>query len=251
MQKLIRAYIVDDNRDAIELLQTILETGYSAQVVGSSSDAETAIKQIEQLAPDIIFTDVEMPTMTGIELCERLKDCVAPNTKVVFYTGHEKYMIDAIRQQAFDYLMKPPLPQDVAQIITRYYEDRLSAIQKTTLSDNICRQPPILVVNAFNEHIQLQADDIAFFRFNQQQKIWEAVCCNNSVFPLRTRTNSDVILHYSADFSQIHKRYIVNINHVKMIQNSVCIIEPAVGEEGELKISKVYKRDFMDRFCSF
>lgn len=249
-QKLINAYIVDDSQDAIEVLKIMLESNFSVEVVGSSCDAEKAIKEISQLAPDLIFTDVEMPTMTGIELCSKLKDCVSPNTRVVFYTGYDKYMIDAIRQRAFDYLMKPPMPQDVAQIITRYYEDRLTAIQKTVMIDDEQRQPPLLVVNAFNEHIPLQADNIAFFRFNQEQKIWEAVCCDGRIFALRTRTNAEIILHYSADFVQIHKRYIVNISHVKMIQNSACILTIPNNSGDELKISKVYRRAFMNAFYS-
>lgn len=247
-QKLIRAYIVDDNLDAIEVLKIMLESNFSVEVVGSSSDAEKAIKEISQLAPDLIFTDVEMPTMTGIELCTKLKDCISPNTRVVFYTGHDKYMIDAIRQQAFDYLMKPPMPQDVAKIIMRYYENRLTAIKKTVQMDDRQRQPLLLVVNAYNEHIPLQADSIAYFRFSQEQRTWAAVCCDGNVFTLRTRTNADIILHYSADFVQIHKRYIVNITHVKMIQDSVCVLSVPVGNDEELKVSKAYRKTFMDAF---
>lgn len=239
---------MDDNLDAIEVLKIMLESNFSVEVVGSSSDAEKAIKEISQLAPDLIFTDVEMPTMTGIELCTKLKDCISPNTRVVFYTGHDKYMIDAIRQQAFDYLMKPPMPQDVAKIIMRYYENRLTAIKKTVQMDDRQRQPLLLVVNAYNEHIPLQADSIAYFRFSQEQRTWAAVCCDGNVFTLRTRTNADIILHYSADFVQIHKRYIVNITHVKMIQDSVCVLSVPVGNDEELKVSKAYRKTFMDAF---
>lgn len=109
-KQLTSVYIVDDNSDAIEVLRRMLESQYSVKVIGTSTDADTAIEEIIQLAPDLIFTDVEMPTMTGIQLCQLLHQEVDPNTKVVFYTGHDKYMIDAIRQKAFDYLLKPPSP---------------------------------------------------------------------------------------------------------------------------------------------
>ena len=101
-KQLTSVYIVDDNSDAIEVLRRMLESQYSVKVIGTSTDADTAIEEIIQLAPDLIFTDVEMPTMTGIQLCQLLHQEVDPNTKVVFYTGHDKYMIDAIRQKAFD-----------------------------------------------------------------------------------------------------------------------------------------------------
>ena len=117
-KQLTSVYIVDDNSDAIEVLRRMLESQYSVKVIGTSTDADTAIEEIIQLAPDLIFTDVEMPTMTGIQLCQLLHQEVDPNTKVVFYTGHDKYMIDAIHQKAFDYLLKPPSPQDLAQTMT-------------------------------------------------------------------------------------------------------------------------------------
>ena len=53
---------------------------------------------------------------------------IKPETKVVFYTGHDKYMLEAIRRQAFDYLLKPPTEQDLSQIMTRYYENKLADI---------------------------------------------------------------------------------------------------------------------------
>ena len=127
-KQLTSVYIVDDNSDAIEVLRRMLESQYSVKVIGTSTDADTAIEEIIQLAPDLIFTDVEMPTMTGIQLCQLLHQEVDPNTKVVFYTGHDKYMIDAIRQKAFDYLLKPPSPQDLAQTMTRFYEDKLASL---------------------------------------------------------------------------------------------------------------------------
>ena len=55
---------------------------------------------------------------------------VKPEMKVVFYTGYDKYMLEALRRQAFDYMLKPATPQELAKIMTRYYENKLSNIQK-------------------------------------------------------------------------------------------------------------------------
>ena len=168
-KQLTSVYIVDDNSDAIEVLRRMLESQYSVKVIGTSTDADTAIEEIIQLAPELIFTDVEMPTMTGIQLCQLLHQEVDPNTKVVFYTGHDKYMIDAIRQKAFDYLLKPPSPQDLAQTMTRFYEDKLASLPQAA-GPAEQRQPRILVVNAMNEHIALRDADVAFFRFDADGK---------------------------------------------------------------------------------
>lgn len=248
MQKLTKVFIVDDNQEAIEVLQRLLEKNYSVDIVGTACDAKSAAETIIQTEPDIIFIDIELPTMSGLEFCSLIRQDIKPETKVVFYTGHEKYMLDAIRHQAFDYLMKPPTEQDLSQIMTRYYENKLAGIP--TVGANTEQLPIILVVNAMNEHTTLRISDIAYFRYNQERKIWETICMDGSIYLLRHRTTADVILNYSTDFVQIHKRYIVNINQIKKIQESACILMEPMESVTELRISKNYRTQLMSAFYS-
>ena len=247
-QQLIKAFIVDDNIEAVKVLKQMLENNYSVTVVGSAGEAETAADSIIKSEPDIIFLDIELPTMSGLDFCTLIRNDIKPETKIVFYTGHDKYMLDAIRRQAFDYLLKPPTEQDLSLLMARFYENKLASIPRFTKTEE--HLPIILVVNAMNEHMALNLADIAFFRFNQERKIWEIVCIDNSVYTLRHRTTTNVILNYSSDFVQIHKRYIVNVNKIKMIQESICILEEPLDEIRELKISKNYRQAFMATFYS-
>lgn len=247
-QKLISVFIVDDSYDAVEVLKRMLEKNYSVRVVGTAGDAETAAEAIAKSEPDLIFLDVELPTISGLEFCTLIRSEIKPETKVVFYTGHDKYMLEAIRRQAFDYLMKPPTEQDLSLIMARYYENKLAAIPQISKSED--HLPIILVVNALNEHITLRLADIAFFRYNQDRKLWEVVCTDRVTYTLRHRTTADVILSYSSDFVQIHKRYIVNINQINMIQDSVCLLNEPLDQIRELKISKNYRSHFMSVFYS-
>ncbi len=248
-QKLTSAYIIDDNQEAVEVLVRMLEKNYSVEVVGTANDAESAAKGIIDKEPDIIFLDVELPNMSGLEFCSLIRSDIKPETKVVFYTGHDKYMLEAIRREAFDYLLKPASEQDLGQIMTRYYENKLASIPQIIPHKNL-HLPIILVVNSLNEHLTLQLENIAFFRYNQDRKLWEVVCTDNSCYILRHRTTSDLILNYSTDFVQIHKRYIVNINHIKMIQDSTCILTEPLEGNRELKISKNYRASLMAAFYS-
>ena len=248
MQQFVKVFIVDDNIEAIKVLKHMLENNYSVSVVGSACDAETAADAIVKAEPDIIFLDIELPTMSGLDFCTLIRNDIKPETKIVFYTGHDKYMLDAIRRQAFDYLLKPPTEQDLSLLMARYYENKLASMPRFSKVEK--RLPIILVVNAMNEHLTLTLSDIAFFRFNQERKIWEIVCTDSSVYTLRHRTTTNVILNYSADFVQIHKRYIVNINKIKMIQESICILDEPLEGIRELKISKNYRQSFMATFYS-
>lgn len=248
-QRLTKVFIVDDNRDAIEVLRRMLERSYSVDVAGTATDAESAAAAISKMDPDLIFLDVELPTMSGLDFCTLIRQEVRPETKIVFYTGHDKYMLEAIRRQAFDYLLKPPTEQDLNQIMTRYYEDKLSAIPQLAGRESR-RLPIILVVNTMNEHMTLRLEDICFFRFNQERKYWEVVCANGQTYVLRHRTTADVILNYTGDLVQIHKRYIVNINQIKMIQGSTCILNDPMSHVAELKVSKNYRPALMTAFYS-
>jgi len=247
-QQLVKAFIVDDNTEAVKVLQNMLENNYSVTVIGSAGDAETAADSIIKLEPDIIFLDIELPTMSGLDFCTLIRNDIKPETKIVFYTGHDKYMLEAIRRQAFDYLLKPPTEQDLSVLMARYYENKLASIPNISKAEE--HLPIILVVNAMNEHITLNLSDIAFFRFNQERKIWEIVCSDKTIYSLRHRTTTNVILNYSSDFVQIHKRYIVNINKIKMIQESSCILEEPLDDNKELKISKNYRQSLMSAFYS-
>ena len=135
-KKLTRAFIVDDSHDAVELLRRMLESNYSVEVVGTAFDAEEAAAKIVNTDPDLIFLDVELPTMSGLEFCTMIRNELKPETKVVFYTGHDKYMLEAIRRQAFDYLLKPPTEQELSQIMTRYYENKLTGIPQSAHAEN-------------------------------------------------------------------------------------------------------------------
>lgn len=247
-QKLTKVFIVDDSNDAIGVLRRMLESSYSVEVVGSAYDAETAADLIVKTEPDLLFLDVELPTMSGLEFCTMIRSELKPETKVVFYTGHDKYMLQAIRRQAFDYLLKPPTKQELSQIMTRYYEDKLTGIPSSVHADS--HLPLILVVNALNEHLTLRLAECAFFRYNQERKVWEVVCMKGETYMLRHRTTSDVILNYSTDLVQIHKRYIVNVNNIKKIQDAVCILNEPLENNRELKISKNYRNALMAAFYS-
>jgi len=246
---LTKVFIVDDSRDAVEVLRHRLENRYSVNIVGTAYDANSAVDMIIKTEPDLLFLDIELPTMTGLELYTLIRNELKPETKVVFYTGHDKYMLEAIRKQAFDYLLKPPTEQDVAQLMTRYYENKLGSLPPA--GNYSSHLPIILVLDSFNQHITLKLEDIAYFCYNQERRQWKVVCVDNTNYILRHRTTADIILNYSSELVQIHKRYIVNINHIQMIQNSICVMKVPEGEDTfKLNISKNYRSNLMQVFFS-
>lgn len=132
-------------------------------------------------------------------------------------------------------------------ITTRYYENKLQSLPTVGLSPDTSKTL-ILVVNARNEHMTLRMEDIAFFRYSNENKQWEVICSNKKCYSLRHRTTADAILIYSNHFVQTHKRYIVNINYIKTIRENACLLKSPMEDVTEVKISKNYKRDLINEF---
>ena len=100
---LIRAYVVDDERLAVQRLSRLLvETGRVA-VAGSSSDPEAALAALRDAEVDVVFLDIQMPGMTGFELIAQLDR----NVPVVFTTAYDRYALEAFAVNSIDYLLKP------------------------------------------------------------------------------------------------------------------------------------------------
>jgi two-component system, LytTR family, response regulator len=102
---MLRAIIIDDEPGGINALVTMIEkytTGL--KVVSKSTDPEEGIALIEDLKPDVVFLDVNMPLMDGFDLLAKLR---YKDFKLVFTTAYQEYAIKAIKNKAHDYLLKP------------------------------------------------------------------------------------------------------------------------------------------------
>src|SRR5882757_6418332 len=100
-----RAIIIDDELSGVNTLKLLIEKYIpSVRVVAISTDPENGIRLIEDYKPDVVFLDISMPKMNGFELLSRLN---YKGFKLVFTTAHEEYAIKAIKNKAFDYLLKP------------------------------------------------------------------------------------------------------------------------------------------------
>jgi two-component system LytT family response regulator len=99
----IRAYVVDDERLAVQRLSRLLTDTGRAVVVGSSTDSEEALAALRDAQVDVVFLDIQMPGMTGFELIEQLDR----NIPVVFTTAYDRYALEAFAVNSIDYLLKP------------------------------------------------------------------------------------------------------------------------------------------------
>jgi sigma-B regulation protein RsbU (phosphoserine phosphatase) len=100
---MIRAMIVDDERPARDRMRQLL-AGSAVEIVGEAADGESALASIDRLGPDVIFLDIQMPQLSGLDVAARLR---APRPRVVFCTAFDEFALDAFEHHALDYLLKP------------------------------------------------------------------------------------------------------------------------------------------------
>ena len=115
---MLRAVIVDDEQPAIDLLRILLEDTGSVQCVGEYCKPSEAANNIAVLKPDIVFLDVQMPGISGVELAGYILD-QSIDTNIVFVTAYSEYAVQAFELNAVDYLLKPALPNNVARAVER------------------------------------------------------------------------------------------------------------------------------------
>ncbi|MEO7983588.1 MAG: response regulator [Bacteroidota bacterium] len=116
MNQLFKAIVIDDEPAARRLIKTLLlEYKEDIEVIGEAGNGREAISKIEELKPDVIFLDIQMPDLTGFEVIEQLK--IKPN--IIFTTAFEQYAIRAFETFSIDYLLKPIKEERLEQSINK------------------------------------------------------------------------------------------------------------------------------------
>lgn len=111
----MKAIIIDDERLARQELKNLLAVHKEVEVVAECADAIQAKEKINELKPDIIFCDINMPGKSGLELVEEISGTI----EVVFVTAYDEHAIKAFELNAFDYLLKPVNPERLAETIKK------------------------------------------------------------------------------------------------------------------------------------
>ncbi|MEK3916091.1 response regulator [Paenibacillus sp. FSL H7-0331] len=136
----MKIMLVDDEALALNQIHRML-SGYSKlSVVGSFRNAREAIARMPELQPDVIFFDIHMPGLSGIDAVELAREA-CPGVDIVFITAHQEYAIQGFDLNAVDYLLKPLLQARLDQTIMRLMQRKLykpEAIQSTAPSRILC-----------------------------------------------------------------------------------------------------------------
>lgn len=252
-RKRIKAVIIDDDLPSTALLADALAQRDDIELCGTAECLNEGERLIAETRPDILFLDMKFPAGSGLAWYEATS--LPENTRVVFHTCYQRYIHDALSLRVFDFLLKPFDPSELDVVVNRL-RNEWKAIPKpssmssaTAYSQGAGRGQKLLsITSVTNSKVIVNPADIVYFRYMSDRKIWECVFYNLKRIILKRQTTAETILGYGTDFVRTHKQFIVNVRYVGIINGNDCILLPPLDNIDEIKISKTYRRELMDRF---
>lgn len=245
------AAIVDDEPVCIRNLSESLADFPEIILVGEAVTAEDGVKLVLKEKPDLLFLDVELPGMNGLELLRELQHRIGWSMQVVFYTSHQKYWLDALRESAFDYLLKPYSPKEFSTVMRRFFEHAgrraSTGLLEKALSELLPSHQTFMVPDITGYQI-VRVSQVVYFTYSNMKRQWCALLTNNKQMLLGRSTKSEHILSFSSSFVQINRHQIININYVCSIRGKTCNLIPPFEEVKDLCVSRNYLTDVQEKF---
>lgn len=239
--------IIEDEAVALTRLTEALEKYPKYKIVGTATSLADGRQEIIAKRPDLLFLDVELPDGKGFELIDALRPHITWNMKTIFYTAFDKYMINAIRSAAFDYLLKPFTDEELDNVLKKFgsYENDLMNYQMKI--GPLQSEQNFTIQLTTNDIRILKLSEIGYFKLNSSRRSWEVYLFNQTSLPLRTTIKTDQILQYSDNFIQVHQSFIINISYLAMIHNKSCVMYPPFNSS-EIPLSSRYRAKLQNRF---
>lgn len=236
----IKVLVVDDERYSREELIFLLEGIPNVEIIDNVENGETAILKALQLQPDVVFLDIEMPKMNGMEVAKSLME-LKKVPLIIFATAYPQFAAEAFRINAIDYLLKPYDQQQLKQAIKRV-EKELFASPQVNVKSPLGK----LAAETDGEIDYILLKDILYmYRENNVTKIITQLNeyeVKLSLKDLETRLKP-------MSFFRIHKSYLVNLNYVSRLTpwfNGAYQLELENRKE-KLSVSRNYAKELRER----
>lgn len=205
---MIRALIVDDEPPALSELRVLLDEAGNIDIVGEAGNAVEAIAAINRLQPEVVFLDIQMPRISGLEMIAMLDPSHAP--RIVFLTAHDDYAVQAFEENAFDYLLKPIDPMRLGKTLQRLQRDRAPQDVGSLKRAHPLRQIPCSGQNRIS---LLRVEDVEYVASRASGVFVVGEDGKERFTELSLRT-----LEERTSMFQCHRQFLVNLDHIQELR---------------------------------
>lgn len=208
----IPTVVADDETPALDELLYLLKGFPEIEVVGTASNGLEALKRIEELEPDLVFIDVQMPGLDGLRLIEKLHEDKAPVPAFVLCTAYEQYALEAFRMEALDYLLKPVTRERLAVTIDRV---RRTMLEPEPAAAPAPAQVRKLLIRSGGRNLIVDPSDIIYARI-EDGLITVAAAQAEGESNFKTLEELQASLDPAA-FWRPHRSFLVNIHRIREV----------------------------------
>jgi DNA-binding LytR/AlgR family response regulator len=225
---MISAIAIDDELPALSLLENFCKRTDFIDLQKTFNKPNEALRYLQQFPADLLFLDINMPSLSGIDLYKIIKQ----STMVIFTTAYSEYAVEGFNLNAIDYLLKPFTFERFMQAVNK---------AKSAAKQNEEQKEKYLFIRADYSLIKIAIDDILFIEgLDDYLKIH----IHNDK-PLIARMTLKSILEKLplADFIRVHRSYVVPFRRIKSVRNKMISIE-----NEEIPIGNSYEENFLKLF---
>lgn len=225
----IKCLITDDEPLAIALLQNHISQLSTLEVVGTCSNALQAAQELRTKQVDLLFLDIKMPQITGIEFLKTLRQPPA----VIFTTAYREYALEGYELDVVDYLLKPITFERFFKAVERYYS-RFSPRETTAVTARPAPQEEYIFLKTGNKYNKILADDILYIESVKDYVVLHRA--DGSTFMAKYKIGDMEAEVRDKRFLRIHRSFIVNLSRV----TAFTLQDVEVGRQ-ELPIGNSYR----------
>lgn len=237
MQKPIRCMAVDDEPLALELISEYIEQTPELELIGTSLDPAGVKNAVLDLGIDLLFLDVQMPGMTGIEVVKQIHG----SCDIILTTAFPQYALDGFELEVTDYLLKPIAYDRFSRAIQKIL-DRKKLEIRAEAETEVDAEPDHFFVKTDLKMQRIDFDEVLYV---EGLKDYISIYTySGRVVTLQAMKRMDEFLP-TKRFMRVHRSYIVAIDKIQQIEKNRIVIE---GQE--IPIGETYKEAFQKKFQS-
>ena len=218
MAETFQVLIADDDADMRGVLRHVIDKAEGFTLTGEAADGEETMRLFEEKKPHVVFLDVEMPKLDGVECARQIQD-MNPATVIIFVTAHNTYMSEAFEVYAFDYLVKPFKLDRMLQTLARVRDSLTLSCATPAFAKAVNAEHKALSGRMMLKHREgsafIDLNDLLLVQREDRSTVLytkrgERYAVGDSLSDMEARLPADV-------FFRSHKSYIINLNHIKDI----------------------------------